>query len=54
MMSSEKKEKANVPEFTTLRRKPVPIALAKGPYEYIPGDQELPVQLTSVADMLHW
>ena len=22
------------------RRKPVPLAMAKGPYEYIPGDQE--------------
>src|SRR5579859_1292049 len=35
-------------------RKPVPIVMAKGPHEYIPGDQELPVQLTSVADMLQW
>src|SRR6516164_7545651 len=37
-----------------IRRKPVPIAMAKGPYEYIPGDQELPVQLTSFLDMLQW
>ena len=36
------------------RRKPVPIAMATGPHEYIPGDQELPVQLTSLADMLQW
>src|SRR6266849_1667419 len=36
------------------RRKPVPLAMAKGPYEYIPGDQELPVQLTSLLDMLQW
>src|SRR5258707_7261320 len=35
-------------------RKPVPIAMARGPYEYIPGDQEGPVQLTSLADMLQW
>src|SRR5215831_1565199 len=37
-----------------LRRRPVPIAMAKGPYEYIPGDQEPPVQLTSFLDMLQW
>src|SRR6516164_9918899 len=37
-----------------IRRKPVPIAMAKGPYEYVPGDQELPVQLTSFFDMLQW
>jgi NADH-quinone oxidoreductase subunit B len=35
-------------------RKAVPLAMARGPFEYIPGDQEAPVQLTSVADMLHW
>ncbi len=35
-------------------RKGVPLAMARGPSEYIPGDQEAPVQLTSVADMLHW
>jgi NADH-quinone oxidoreductase subunit B len=35
-------------------RNPVPIVMAKGPHEYIPGDQELPVQLTSVVDMLQW
>src|SRR6516162_8681484 len=36
------------------RRKSVPLAMARGPYEYIPGDQELPVQLTSLLDMLQW
>ena len=35
-------------------RKAVPLAMARGPSEYIPGDQEAPVQFTSVADMLHW
>ena len=35
-----------------IRRRPVPITMAKGPYEYVPGDQELPVQLTSFLDML--
>src|SRR5205823_15103805 len=36
------------------RRKAVPIAMATGPHEYTPGDQEYPVQLTSLADMLQW
>lgn len=35
-------------------RKVVPLAMASGPHEYIPGNQEAPVQLTSLADMLHW
>ncbi len=35
-------------------KKPVPLSMASGPHEYIPGDQELPVELTSVADMLQW
>jgi hypothetical protein len=34
------------------RRKAVPIAMAFGPQDYTPGDQEFPVQLTSLADML--
>ena len=41
-------------EVPGTRRKPVPLAMAKGPFEYIPGDQELPVQLTSLLDMLQW
>jgi NADH-quinone oxidoreductase subunit B len=36
------------------RHKAVPIPMARGPFEYIPGEQEGPVQLTSVADMLNW
>jgi NADH-quinone oxidoreductase subunit B len=52
-MSSEINENGKAPELTT-RRKPVPLTMASGPYEYTPGDQELPVQLTSVADMLQW
>ena len=52
-MSREHAEKGNASE-TSSRRKPVPLAMAKGPYEYVPGDQELPVQLTSFLDMLHW
>ena len=52
-MSSENKGNGNAPE-KLIRRKPVPIVMAKGPHEYIPGDQELPVQLTSFLDMLQW
>src|SRR3989440_7183984 len=53
VMSSEntKDGKASVPG---VRRKPVPIVMASGPQEYTPGDQELPVQITSFADMLQW
>src|SRR5215471_15944147 len=35
-------------------RKVVPLAVASGPHEYIPGNQEAPVQLTSMEDMLKW
>ena len=52
-MSREHAEKGNASE-TSSRRKPVTLAMAKGPYEYVPGDQELPVQLTSFLDLLHW
>ena len=36
------------------RRKPVPLSMAKGPQDYMPGQQEEPALLTSIADMLHW
>ena len=36
------------------RRKVVPIAMASGPEEYIPGQQEMPVRLTSLAEMVQW
>src|SRR2546429_6410236 len=36
------------------RYKAVPITMARGPIEYVPGEQEGPVQLTTVADMLNW
>ena len=44
-------EKTSVPGT---RRKPVPIVMASGPHEYTPGDQELPVAITSLADMVQW
>src|SRR5258707_11796626 len=52
-MSSENSGNGKTPVPGT-RRKPVPIVMASGPQEYVPGDQELPVQLTSFADMLQW
>ncbi|GAC1422310.1 MAG: NADH-quinone oxidoreductase subunit B [Ktedonobacteraceae bacterium] len=42
------------PPISTTHRKFVPLAMASGPNEYTPGDQELPVELTSVAEMLQW
>jgi NADH-quinone oxidoreductase subunit B len=36
------------------RRKAVPIALATGPAEYTVVQQELPVRLTSLEDMVQW
>ncbi len=35
-------------------RKPVPLAMARGPFEYLPGEQEGSVQLANVADLLNW
>ncbi len=35
-------------------KKAVPIAMARGPHEYIPGQQEDPVLLTTVSDILRW
>jgi len=36
------------------RHKAVPIAMATGPAQYTAGQQELPVRLTSLADMVQW
>src|SRR3989441_12669221 len=52
-MSSENKGNGNASGTFTLR-KPLPIFMARGPQEYVPGDQELPVQITSFMDMLQW
>ncbi len=35
-------------------RKAVPIVRASGPTEYTAGQQELPVKLTSLAEMVRW
>jgi NADH-quinone oxidoreductase subunit B len=53
MANSEQNRKERA-QIAGTRRKPVPLAMASGPHEYTPGDQEFPVQLTSLADMLHW
>lgn len=34
--------------------RPVPLSMARGPFEYLPGEQEGPVQLANMADMLNW
>src|SRR5579863_141204 len=51
LMSTEMNGKTSVPGT---KRRPVPLVMASGPHEYVPGDQELPVALTSVAEMLQW
>jgi NADH-quinone oxidoreductase subunit D len=52
-MSNEKQheEKGRVPGT---RRKAIPLSMAKGPQDYIPGQQEEPAVLTNVTDMLQW
>ncbi len=52
-MSNDQQRSGNGP-VPGVRRKAVPIAMAAGPAEYTAGQQELPVQLTSLADMLQW
>jgi NADH-quinone oxidoreductase subunit B len=46
-------EKLEMPQ-TGNKRKPLPMAMACGPQEYLPGQQEDPVLLTTVADMVQW
>jgi NADH-quinone oxidoreductase subunit B len=53
MPNREQKREGSAP-VPGARRQAVPIAMATGPHEYTPGDQEYPVQLTSLADMLQW
>ena len=40
--------------LATRRRKAIPLRMARGPQDYLPGQQEEPAVLTSIADMLHW
>jgi NADH-quinone oxidoreductase subunit B len=54
MMGSARRESSIVSTTTTTRRgKDLPV-LPRTPAEYIPGQQEAPVALTSLADMLTW
>ncbi len=41
-------------DIKSQRGKPLPIMQARGPAEYIPGDQELPVAITSLREMITW
>jgi NADH-quinone oxidoreductase subunit B len=52
-MSKEDQHGGNGPVPGT-RRRAVPLAMASGPAEYIAGQQELPVRLTSLAEMVQW
>ena len=52
-MSNDQQRSGNDPVPRT-HDKAVPIARASGPAQYIAGQQELPVRLTSLAEMVHW
>ena len=54
MLKNELKQKTYDVSTIAAGRRVVPILNAAGPSEYIPGDQEGPVQLTNMADMLQW
>ncbi len=41
-------------EIKSRKGQPLPIMQARGPAEYIPGDQELPVAITSLREMITW
>ena len=51
---SNKQQHGEQERVTGTRRKAIPLSMAKGPQDYMPGQQEEPAVLTSVADMLHW
>jgi len=52
-MSNDQQRSGKDSVLGTLR-KAVPLARATGPAEYTAGQQELPVRLTSLAEMVHW
>ena len=52
-MSNDQQRSGNDPVPGT-RRKAVPIAMATGPAQYTAGQQEMPVMVTSLADMVQW
>jgi len=51
---SNEKPRSGKDSVPGTRRKAVPIARASGPAEYTAGQQEMPVMLTSLADMVQW
>ena len=51
-MSSE--NSANSTEKAAGKLKAVPLTMASGPHQYIPGQQEEPVVLTTMAEMVTW
>jgi len=46
-------EELEIPSPTN-KRKPLPIVMAHGAQEYLPGQQEDPVLLTTVSEMVQW
>ncbi|HKV56749.1 MAG TPA: NADH-quinone oxidoreductase subunit NuoB [Ktedonobacteraceae bacterium] len=53
-MSKEQQQYEKQERLPGTRRKAIPLGMAKGPQDYVPGQQEEPAVLTSVTDMLHW
>jgi NADH-quinone oxidoreductase subunit B len=51
---SNEKTRSGKDSVAGTHHKAVPIARARGPAEYTAGQQELPIILTSLADMVHW
>src|SRR5215813_387134 len=41
-------------DIKSRKGQPLPIMQARGPAEYVPGDQELPVAITSLREMITW
>ena len=52
-MSNDQQRSGNDPVPGT-HRKAVPIIMATGPAQYTAGQQEMPVMVTSLADMVQW
>ena len=53
-MSKENDDAAYQQTPASLHNKAIPLRMVTGPLEYVPGRQEEPVALTTVAEMLNW
>src|SRR5579884_1929925 len=53
-MSSKQQHTEGEHASATSRRKAIPLRMARGPQEYVPGQQEEPAVLTNMADVLQW